>query len=159
MKFAQDLEIRIDKIIWARSRVFYMFWHKFYARHMLPYTILWQMYYKSMIRMIRAEAQIPQVQMDGCSLVPNCFSAFGFESLTQSNFCIFVSRCFGMRCKGRGQVGAGREHMRTASWTIIASNDLFPTDPSEGLSIKWTAPAAHAKKNNVKEKSKEKEEK
>lgn len=65
--------------------------------------------------MIRAEAQIPQEQMDGCSLVPNCFSAFGFESLTQSNFCIFVSRCFGMRCKGRGQVGAGREHMRTAS--------------------------------------------
>lgn len=115
MKFAQDLEIRIDKIIWARSRVFYVFRHKFYARHMLPYTILWQMYYKSMIRMIRAEAQIPQVQMDVCSLVPNCVSAFGFESLTQSNFCIFVSRCFGMRCKGRGQVGAGREHMRTAS--------------------------------------------
>lgn len=108
MKFAQDLKIRIDKIIWARSRVFYVFWHKFYARHMLPYTILWQMYYKSMIRMIRAEAQIPQVHMDVCSLVPNCFSAFGFESLTQSNFCIFVSRCFGMRCKGRAQVGGGR---------------------------------------------------
>lgn len=50
--------------------------------------------------------EIPQVQMDGCSLVPNCFSlGFGFESLTQSNFCIFVSRCFGIRCKGRGQVG------------------------------------------------------
>lgn len=61
-----------------------------------------------------------------------------------------------MRCKGRGQVGGEDSgahascELRTASWTIIASNDLFPSDPSEGLSIKWTAPAAHAKKNNMK---------
>lgn len=67
MKFAKN-QNRQD--LRARSRVFYVFWHKFYAWHMLLYTILWQMYYKSMhvlyhmIRMIRAEAQIPQVQMD-----------------------------------------------------------------------------------------------
>lgn len=91
--------------------------------HVLYTIVLWHMYYKSMYVHVCMYVcaiwlvwlEIPQVQMDGCSLVPNCFSlGFGFESLTQSNFCIFVSRCFGIRCKGRGQVGGEDSggHMR-----------------------------------------------
>lgn len=155
MKFAKNLKIRIDKIFGLDPEYFMCFdtsfmygtccYTQFYGKCTINLCMCYTIWFEWL------EPKHRYLKYKWMLTCPQLFFGFRFWVIDAKQFLHFRVKMFWHSLQGG--------HMRTASWTIIASNDLFPTDLSEGLSIKWTAPAAHAKKNNVKEESKEREDK